>query len=511
MSDTAMNPIEQTEHPGADPGMPASTSDQAFAEMAAHSDLAGQASPATAGDPAVDSGETAASPAQETDAFQPGRAFTGRVSRVTTDQVFVNLDGEQRGAVPLIEFAGQPLPRENDEITVVVDRYDSDAGIVVLSKRQADELAFWQAVKPGDVLEGVVTGMNKGGLDVDIGGARAFLPSSQVDLHKMRDISVLIGEHVRCVVTQVDRATHDLVLSRRKYQEKEREDHRRQLIEALVEGELHAGKVTSLTDYGAFVDLGGVDGLIHITDLSWGRFRHPSDVVQEGQQLEVRILKVDREKGKVSLGLKQARPDPWTTVVEKYPVGSRVRGRVLRLADFGAFIELEEGVEALLPISEMSWSKKLASPGDVVKVGDEPETVVLKVDADKRRISLGLKQTEENPWTTLEAKFPVNTKTRGKVTKLMEFGAFVEIAPGVEGLIHISELSERRVRAVADVVKEGQEVEVRVIKLDMEHQRVSLSMKPEPAPVPAAAAAAKGKVKPRKKPLRGGLASHFEW
>ncbi len=435
---------------------------------------------------------------------------TGKVARVTSSEIVIEIEPGKQGNVPMEEFLGQPLPRIGDEVAVIVVSDETPTGgPLVLSKRQADEASFWEAVRPGDILEGVVTGMNKGGLDIDIGGARAFLPASQVDIRRVKDISTLIGEHVRCVVTQVDSTTRDLIVSRRKVIDKERRDKRAEAINTLQEGEVRRGTVTNLAEFGAFIDVGGVEGLLHITDMSWGRVRHPSEVVQQGQELEVCVLKVDRNNGKVSLGLKQVKPDPWSTVEEKYPAGMRVKGRVLRFADFGAFVELEDGVEALLPVSEMSWTKRLNHPSEVLKLGDELETVVLKTEGARRRISLGLKQTFENPWDQVERLCPANSSTTGKVTKIMEFGAFVELVPGVEGLVHISELSDRRVRAVQDVVKEGQEVEVRILRIDRQAQRISLSMKPlpqEPEPRP------EEKVKPKKKrPLRGGLSSHFDW
>jgi len=436
-----------------------------------------------------------------------------KVLQVTTDEVLLDLSGLAQGTVPFIEFAGHPTPKQDDEVSVVVEQYNPAAGLLVLSKRHADEVVFWQSVQKGDLLEGVVTGMNKGGLDIDIGGARAFLPTSHVDVHRMKDISVLIGEHMQCMVTQIDRTTHDLVVSRRKVIEKQRREERQKRLDTLVEGENHKGKVCNLTDYGAFVDLGGVDGLVHIGDLSWSRVRHPSEVVQVGQEIDVCILNVDREKGKVSLGLKQTRPNPWETVETKYPIGSRVRGRVVRIVDFGAFLELEPDVDALLPLSEMSWSHHMGRPSDMVQTGSDIEVVVLKVEPDKQRISVGLKQTQENPWDSIESKFPINETVKGKVVRLMDFGAFVELAPGIEGLIHISELSDQRVKTVGDIVQEGQEVEVRVIKIDAEAQRISLSMRPPPparSGAQADDARAKAKKK-RKKQLRGGLSSHFDW
>ena len=436
-------------------------------------------------------------------------AHTGTVLRLTNEEVLLDLGEGRQGAVPLIEFAGQSLPGPGDSVSVIVLGEDPTAGRLSVSKRQADELTFWEMVKPGDVIEGVVTGMNKGGLDIDIGGARAFLPSSQVDTHRVKDISTLIGEHVRCLVTQVDKVTRDLVVSRRKIIDKERKDQRVRMLDILVEGEVRKGTVTNLTEYGAFVSLGGIEGLLHITDMSWSRIRHPSEMLQLGQEIDVAVIKVDKGAGKVSLGLKQIKPDPWNDVESRYPAGAKVKARVLRFADFGAFVELEEGIEALLPVSEMSWSRRLSHPSEVVKLGEELDLVVLKTEAARRRISLGLKQTEENPWDTAAAQCPPNAMVKGKVVRITDFGAFVEILPGVEGMIHISELSDRRVRTVQDVVKEGQEVEARVLKFDRGAQRISLSLKPEPKP--AAPEPAMPESKKKKRPLRGGLSSHFEW
>ncbi|HOW72266.1 MAG TPA: S1 RNA-binding domain-containing protein [Phycisphaerae bacterium] len=442
--------------------------------------------------------------------LRQGSIIRAKVTQVTTIDVTFDVAGIQT-TIPFIEFAGHPTPKEGDEISVVVEEFDPPTNKLAISKRHADEMLFWHSVQPGDLLEGVVTGMNKGGLDIDIGGARAFLPSSHVDITRIKDISTLIGEHVRCIVTQVDRTTRDLIVSRRKYLERERKEARRKAVDALVEGQKYTGTVSNLTDYGAFVNVGGVDGLVHITDMSWGRVRNPADLLQVGQQVEVLITRIDHQRQKVSLSIKQLKADPWSTAEIKYPVGSRIRSRVARLADFGAFLELEEGIDALLPLSEMSWSRRVNDPSEVVKPGDEIEVIVLRVEPAKQRISVGLKQTEPDPWSTVETRFPLNTPTKGKVSRIMEFGAFVELTPGVEGLIHISELSDKRVKAVGDVVKEGEEVEVRVIRVDTKAQRISLSLRPAPKiqePPPAAP----HKPKPaRKKPLRGGLSSHFNW
>ncbi|NLX12743.1 MAG: S1 RNA-binding domain-containing protein [Phycisphaerales bacterium] len=432
----------------------------------------------------------------------------GVVVRLTAEYVFMDLGDQGQGAIPLIEFAGQPLPAEGEKISVLIDKQDPDTGLFVLSKRQAEEMNFWDSVKLGDELEGVVTGMNKGGLDIDIGGARVFMPASHVDVKRVHDISVLIGEHVRGVVTQVDRATRDLLLSRRKYLQKEQKRQRTEMIESLVIGETRSGTVSNITEFGAFVDIGGIDGLVHVTDMSWGHVKDPKELLQLGQTVDVKLLKINRQTGKLSLGIKQLQPDPWEGVEQKYAEGAKLSARIDRMTDFGAFLELEPGIDALLPLSEMSWSKHVNHPSQIVKIGDTIEVVVLKVDPAKKRISVGLRQMTENPWSTVAENFPINSMHKGKVAKLAEFGAFVELVPGLEGLIHISELSEKRVRAVGDVVQEGQEVEVRIVRVDMESQRIGLSMRPAPAP----RSAADGRNKPQKKrPLRGGLSSHFSW
>lgn len=434
-----------------------------------------------------------------------GPAFLNAVvKRVTNDALILSLPDEREGRLSLSEYAGLPVPTVGESIPVRVDLQED--GTLSISRVSEAEHTFWDSVKEGDTLEGVVTGMNKGGLDIDIGGARAFLPASHVDVKPVKDISILIGEHVTCIVSQVDRTSRDLVVSRRRFLRKANRQKRHDLFESLEEGQTRTGKVASVTDYGAFVDLGGANGLLHMSDMTWGRLKHPSELVQPEQELEVKILKVDPKKGKISLGLKQLQPDPWDNIQDKYPKDSKVRGKVISLADFGAFLELEPGVEALLPLSEMSWSRHVTRPSDMVSQGQDVEAVVLRVDPARRKFSVGTRQLQENPWANIETRFPINDTFKGKVTRTMEFGAFVEVAEGVEGLIHISELSDKRVRAVTDVVKEGDEVEVRVIKVDPKAQRLSLSMKPL---TKQDIEDAKPKKK-KKRPERGGLASHID-
>jgi small subunit ribosomal protein S1 len=471
------------------------------------SDAASQSSrEPTAGPGADTSSETSVPVAQETQPpVHKGPEFvSAEVKRVTIDALLVALSGDGEGRLSLSEYAGLPVPTVGETIHVRVDREEN--GTLSITRVSEAENTFWDSVKEGDTLEGVVTGMNKGGLDIDIGGARAFLPASHVDIKPVKDISMLIGEHVTCIVSQVDRTSRDLVVSRRKFLRKAVKQKRHELFEGLEEGQTRTGKVASVTDYGAFVDLGGANGLLHMSDMTWGRIRHPSEMVHPEQELEVKILKVDPKKGKISLGLKQLQPDPWESIQERYPKDSKVTGRVISLTDFGAFLELEPGVEALLPLSEMSWSRHAARPSDMVSEGQEIEVVVLKVDPARRKFSVGTRQLQENPWASVETRFPINDTFKGKVTRTMEFGAFVEVAEGVEGLIHISELADRRVRAVTDVVKEGDEVEVRVIKVDPKAQRLSLSMKPLTKQDIEDARPRKKK----KRPERGGLSSHID-
>jgi small subunit ribosomal protein S1 len=429
-----------------------------------------------------------------------------RVVMIDGDDVFVDMGMKSQGVVPRQQFGDQP-PEVGQYVELVLDYYDSDSGLLVMSKEGAVKAANWATLEKGLIVEGRVTGMNKGGLEVDLKGIRAFMPASQVDIGRMHDISTLIGQRVRCMVTEVDRKDENVLVSRRKCLEKEQAEQREQLFQTLNEGDTVTGKVARLTDFGAFVDLGGVDGLLHIKDLSYGRVEKVRDVVKVGETVEVKVLRVDRTKERVSLGLKQVRPDPWSDVDQKYQGGMVVKVRVTQLAKFGAFAELEEGVEGLIPLSEMSRIKRINRPEEVVKAGDIVEVKILKVDPKERRISLSIKELEEDPWAGATEHFPASGKVKGKVTRLADFGAFVELRPGVEGLVHISELSEQRVRAVGDVVAAGQEVEVRVLGVDPDKRRISLSMKPAPEEMLPDRDDSAEPAKPRKRktPLRGGL------
>lgn len=435
----------------------------------------------------------------------------GRVVAVHGDDVFVDAGGKHQGVVPLSQL--EKRPDVGETLSLIVDRFDADAGLLILSREGAIREATWQSLAVGAIVEGRVTGMNKGGLEVDLKGIRGFMPASHVDVVRMKDISLLIGERVRCEVIEVNKREKNVLLSRRRVLEAERAAAREKLLAELEDGQVRRGVVSRLTDFGVFVDLGGVDGLLHISDMSWSELRNPGDAVSPGQEIQVKVLKVDGEKGRISLGLKQLTPDPWKNVAETYRPDARVRGRVTRVLDFGAFVELEPGVEGLIPISEMSWVRRLRHPSEVVREGQIVEVAVLRVEPERKRISLGIKQVEGDPWKGVAADFPQNATVTGKVCRLAQFGAFVELRPGVDGLLHISEMSDKRIKSPQDVVQEGQEVSVRVLNVDEAQRRISLTMKSLEAAAPAAdapveAAAARRK---RKKPLRGGLSSHFEW
>src|SRR6185312_9401741 len=354
---------------------------------------------------------------------------------------------------------------------------------------------------------GTVTGMNKGGLELDVKGMRAFMPAGQVDLYFQKDISTFLGQRIPAEVMQFDRNAKNLVLSRRALLERQKEEARQKLMSEIAEGQTRRGIVRNVTDFGAFVDLGGVDGLLHVSEMSHRRGRHPSEFVKVGDLVDVKIIKLDKETGKLSLSLKSAMPDPWANIESRYPVGTSLTGRVTKIEPFGAFIEVEEGLEGLLPVSEISW-QRIRHPSDVVKVGDTIKLVVISLDPGHNRMSFSLKQAGPNPWATAKEKYPLDSVVTGNVTRLVDFGAFVELEPGLEGLVHISELGGHRVKTVGDVVKAGQEIKARVMEVDPNARRISLSIRraTETAPAPATTAAtpAPAPAKKKKRPeLKG--------
>ncbi len=404
----------------------------------------------------------------------------GTIVQVNSDSVVVDVGYKSEGVISLREFAD-----ENGEINVNVgDVYDvlfgggeSDSGLIVLSKEKADRQKIWNSLEEDAVVEGKILSRIKGGLSVDI-GVNAFLPGSQVDLRPVRNLDKVIGQTFDFKIIKLNKRRGNIVLSRRVLLETERESQRSETLKTLEENQVIEGIVKNLTDYGAFIDLGGIDGLLHITDMSWGRVKHPSDILAVGDKINVKVLKFDKDKERVSLGLKQIAPDPWLDVAAKYPIETKVTGKVVSLTDYGAFIELEEGVEGLIHVSEMSWTKRVKHPNKVLTIGDEVESVVLALDTDNRRISLGLKQIEPNPWDIIGEKFPAGTIIEGQVKNITDFGIFVGVDEGIDGLVHISDLSwTKRIKHPSEAYKKGDLVKAVVLNIDRENERFSLGLK----------------------------------
>jgi small subunit ribosomal protein S1 len=419
------------------------------------------------------------------DDVQVGNVVEGTIVRILDDFVLVDIGYKKEGAVPRAEFRRSTATEEGVElgskVEAVIESLDDDEDYIPLSKDKAQRIKVWERVetafKNGDVLKGRVIDRIKGGLSVDI-GARAFLPGSLVDVRPVRNLEVFKDEEVRVRVIKMNRRRGNIVVSRKHVLEEENAEKKKVTLETLEEGSRVTGVVKNITEYGAFVDLGGIDGLLHVTDMSWGRVNHPSEAVNIGQELEVLVLKFDKEKERVSLGVKQLKDDPWANASEKYPLLSRIRGKVVSLTDYGAFIELEEGIEGLIHVSEMSWTKRVKHPSKILDVGDDVEAVVLDVDEENRRLSLGLKQTTPNPWSVIQEKYAEGDIIRGVVRNIADFGAFVEVEEGVDGLVHISDLTwNRRVKHPAEVLKKGEEVEAKILKIDTDNQRLSLSIK----------------------------------
>ena len=413
-----------------------------------------------------------------------GDVLTGTVLLITRDNVIIDINYKCEGQVPLAEFLdhdGNVAVKEGDEVDVFFEGTETENGTVTLSHAKAEKFKVWreleQAFQNESPVEGVILGKVKGGLQVDIGVA-AFLPGSHVDLRPARNLDRYVGQRGRFQILKFNRARGNVVVSRRSVIERERTSLKEETLKVLEEGVILEGTVKNITDYGAFVDLGGIDGLLHITDMAWGRLQHPSEVLKVGEKVKVVVLKYDQGRERVSLGMKQIMLDPWTKATESYPVGARLRGKVVSVTDYGAFVELEKGVEGLIHVSEMTWSKRAVHPSKVVNVGDMVEVQVLGVDEGNRRISLGLKQTEPNPWEALADIHPINSTIRGKVKSITDFGVFVEIEPGIDGLVHISDLSwTKKVRHPSEVYKKGDEVEAVVLGIEVEHERVSLGVK----------------------------------
>jgi small subunit ribosomal protein S1 len=414
-----------------------------------------------------------------------GRVVRGRVVAVDSDAVTIDVGLKSEGRVPLKEFAspGQPVKlAPGDTVEVFVERYEDKDGLVILSREKARREEAWnhleEAFKKNERITGTIFGRVKGGFIVDLAGAVAFLPGSQVDIRPVRDVTPLMHTPQPFQILKMDRSRNNIVVSRRAVLEETRAEARSELIASLKEGQVLEGVVKNITDYGAFVDLGGVDGLLHVTDISWRRINHPSEALQIGETVKVRVIRFNPETQRISLGMKQLEADPWEGVAQKYPVGTRLTGRVTNITDYGAFIELEPGVEGLVHVSEMSWTKKNVHPGKIVSTSQEVEVVVLDVDKDKRRISLGLKQCLPNPWEDFLAKHPVGSVIQGEVKNITEFGLFIGLTGEIDGMVHLSDLSwtESGEEAIAHF-KKGDIVEAKVIDVDVEKERISLSIK----------------------------------
>jgi len=417
--------------------------------------------------------------------FKEGDIVKGRVIDVANDYVVVDIGFKSEGQIPIDEFIGtdgQVHVKRDDEVEVLLESKEDDEGLIVLSKEKADKLKVWDEISAAcerdELIEGTITQRVKGGLSVTIrGGVKAFLPGSQVDLRPVRNLDSFISKTFRFKVIKFNKKRGNIVLSRRVLLEKERAELKASTLERLKEDTIVEGVVKNLTEYGAFIDLGGIDGLLHITDMSWGRVNHPSEMFQVGDKVKVKVLKYNADTERVSLGLKQITEDPWTHAENKYPYGSQVQGKVVSLKDYGAFVELEEGIEGLIHVSEMSWTRRIKHPSKVLAIGDVVDAVVLDIDAKNNRISLGMKQLEPNPYETLSEKYPLGTIVKGRVRNIADFGIFVEIEEGIDGLVHISDLSwTQRIKHPSELFQKGDDVEAVILNIEMEGEKPKISL-----------------------------------
>ncbi len=411
-----------------------------------------------------------------------GEIVKSRVLRVTDNAVILDVGFKSEGSIPIEEFQDPGSLKEGDEVEVFLEHLEDQDGAVVLSKKKADFMRVWEKIRHAfendEPVEGTLMKKIKGGVVVSVMGVDAFLPGSQIALRRVPNIDELLGSSYEFKIIKLNKRRRNIVVSRRVILEADRANKREFLMKELEVGQVRTGVVKNITDFGAFIDLGGVDGLLHITDMSYGRVSHPSEMVAIGKEVEIKILDIDWQRERISLGMKQLQSYPWKDVAEKYPVGSRVQGKVVSITNYGAFVELEPGIEGLVHISEMSWTRNVRHPSKIVSIGETIDAVVLKVDEGDEKISLGMKQTEQDPWMTLPEKYPVGTRITGKVRNLTSFGAFVELEPGIDGLIHISDMSwTKRVQHPSEVVKKGDTVTVLVLNIDGENKRISLGLK----------------------------------
>ena len=414
--------------------------------------------------------------------LEEGEIVRGRVLKIDDKEVTVDVGFKSEGVIPVEEFPDLEGVKVGDEIEVFLEKTENQDGLVVLSKQRADFVKVWDRVKAaadlGELVEGRLMRKIKGGVVVDLYGVEAFLPGSQIALRQVQNVDSLLGQSMDFKIIKLNKRRRNIVISRRAVLEEHRAKQKSEIIQELAKDQIREGQVKNITDFGAFVDLGGIDGLLHITDMSWGRVSHPSELVSIGDRVKVKVLSFDPEKERISLGMKQLTPYPWEDVDKRYTVTQRVKGKVVSITDYGAFVELEKGIEGLIHISEMSWTRHVRHPSKVVAIGDEIEAMILKIDKDNEKISLGLKQIEPDPWLTLDDRFPIGTKLSGKVRNLTNFGAFVEIEEGIDGLVHISDMSwTRRVAHPSEILKKGDKVDIVVLSIDKDARRISLGLK----------------------------------
>ena len=419
-----------------------------------------------------------ASMAQQYDINQ---IIEGTIIRVEDDEVLVDVGYKSEGIVPINEWGDGEPPVAGQKIEVLLEQVEDTFGLILLSKRKADKIREWDHIiekyKEGDIVFGKAVKKIKGGLLINI-GVNVFLPASQVDIRRPTDIAEYLEQELECVILKIDEARRNIVVSRRKLIEDQRAEKQKNLLDQIEEGDIVTGVVKNIADFGAFVDLGGIDGLLHITDMSWGRIDHPTQVVKIDQELEVKVLNIDRKNRKIALGLKQKSASPWENVDTKYPSGSRVTGEVVNVMNYGAFVKLEDGIEGLVHISEMSWTKRINHPSEMVSIGQEVEVVVLNVDTTKQEISLGMKQTQTNPWDNIHDKYPVDKEVTGTVRNLTNYGAFIELEEGVDGLLHVSDMSwTRKISHASEMLTKGQELQCQILSVDSEKKRIALGLK----------------------------------
>jgi small subunit ribosomal protein S1 len=413
--------------------------------------------------------------------FAVGEIVPGTVIEVRPKEVLVDIGYKSEGAIPASEFEDLSAIKPGDKVDVLIEKLEDKDGMVVLSREKAEFKKNWERIlqicNEGGRVSGKVKSVVKGGLMVNI-GVEAFLPASQVDVTAPKNLAQYVGQTLEFKVVKINPDRQNVVLSRRELIEQDRAERRAKLLAEMMPGDIRKGTVKNITDFGAFIDLNGIDGLLHITDMSWGRIGHPSEVLKVGQEIDVVVLDVNREKERVSLGLKQKMANPWENIEQKYPIGTRVKGRVVNLVPYGAFVELEPGVEGLVHVTELSWTKRIAKPSDVLKVGQEVEAMVLGINRDEQKISLGIRQLEANPWDTAEQKYPPGTRVKGKIRNLTSYGAFLELEEGLDGMIHVSDISwTRKINHPSEVFKKGDEVEAVVLEVDRANQRIALGVK----------------------------------